>query len=271
MVRTELFVAQAEQVLDKSEQDLAWGYTMQWKQQQVNAAGGSIEQAKAKAAAEGLDFDEMLQDKLREYKVGIYYEKKIKPRCQVTAQDIREYYQRHFKTDFSEPETIQFRLIKIAVKSAGRDDALQKINDLKSRVVKGEDFQALAGQFNDESRLAKNGGLEQPVARGAYVNEKVEQAAWKLQPGQVSDIIEANGAFYLVKVESRKPEHVRPFEDPKVQFQIGEILRKEQFAVLLDREQAKLMEQHPYFPDPPRYDIPIDMAMAMYPTWAAAK
>ena len=40
---------------------------------------------------------------------------------------------------------------------------------------------------------------------------------------------------------------------------------------LLDKEQAKLMQNHPYFPDPPRYDIPIDMAMAMYPTWSAAK
>jgi len=271
MVRNELFVAQAEQVLDKSEQDLAWQMTMMWKQNQINAAGGSIEQAKARATAEGIDFDDMLQDKLRENKVMIYWQKKVIPRIQVTAQNVRDYYQRHFKSDFYDSETIEFRLIKIAVKNAGRDDAMQKINDLKGRVNKGEDFQSLATQFNDDTRLARSGGLEQPIARGAYVNEKVEQAAWNLQPGQVSDVVESASAFYLIKVESRKAEHVRPFEDPVVQAQITEILRKEQLNTLIDKEQLKLLQSHPFYPDPPRYEIAIDMAMAMYPMWVAAK
>jgi parvulin-like peptidyl-prolyl isomerase len=272
MIRTELLVAQAEQVLDKSEKDLAWQLTMVWQQQQVANAGGSLEQAKARAAqAEAGSFDQMLEDKLRENKVKIYYQKKLMPRLQVTAQDIRDYYQRHLKDMFSEAEEIQFRLIKVAIKAAGREDALKKINDLKSRLSNGEDFQTLATQFNDDSRLAKNGGLEQPIARGAYVNEKVEQAAWGLQPGQISDVIQTPGAFYLVKVESRKPAHVRAFEDQEVQRQIDEILKKEQFGPMLAREQKKLLEAHPIDPDPPRFDLVLEMAMQMYPRAASAR
>jgi parvulin-like peptidyl-prolyl isomerase len=269
MIRNELTVAQAEKALDQSERDWGWQMTMVWKQQQVAAAGGSLEQAKARAAAEGNDFDEMLKEKLRENEVRIYYEKKLVPRLQVTAQDMREYYRRHVKDMFSEPEEIQFRLIKIEIKSAGREDAQKKITDLKDRVARGEDFQTLATQFNDDSRLAKTGGLEQPIARGAYVNEKVEKAAWALQPGKVSDIIEAPNAFYLVKLESHKDGHVRPFEDLTVQLQIDQILKKQQFSVLVEREMQKLLDAHPIDPDPPRYELAVEMAMQMYPQWAA--
>jgi parvulin-like peptidyl-prolyl isomerase len=269
MIRNELTVAQAEKALDQSEKDLGWQMTMVWKQQQVAAAGGSLEQAKARAAAEGNDFDEMLKDKLRENEVMIYYQKKLVPRLQVTAQDMREYYQRHVKDMFSEPEEVQFRLIKIAIKSAGRDDALKKITDLKERLARGEDFQTLATQFNDDSRLSKSGGLEQPIARGSYVNEKVEKAAWALQPGKISDIIETPNAFYLVKLESRKDGHVRPFEDLMVQRQIDQILRKEQFTIVQEKEMKKLLEAHPIDPDPPRHALAVEMAMQMYPQWAA--
>ena len=34
-------------------------------------------------------------------------------------------------------------------------------------------------------------------------------------------------------------------------------------------DQKKLLEAHPIFPDPPRYDMAIDLAMQMYPQWAA--
>jgi hypothetical protein len=62
LVKSELIFGQAQQVLEPSEKEIADRMTMIWRQQQVTKAGGSLEQARTMAAAEGKTFDEMVQD-----------------------------------------------------------------------------------------------------------------------------------------------------------------------------------------------------------------
>ena len=68
----------------------------------------------------------------------IYYQKKLVPRIQVTAEDMRRYYDQYRGAEFSQPEKVRFRLIKITVKQVGDPSlAKQKIEDLRKR--KGPD------------------------------------------------------------------------------------------------------------------------------------
>ena len=43
----------------------------------------------------------------------------------------------------------------------------------------------------------------------------LEEAAFKLKPGEVSGLIWTEGTWFVVKVEERKPEQVVPFEQAK--------------------------------------------------------
>jgi parvulin-like peptidyl-prolyl isomerase len=270
-VNDELIYAQAENVLDKQEKDFAEQITERWREQQKTLAGGSIQAARAKFAAEGIDFDEALKEKYRQNMTAIYIEKKIRPKVQVTASDMRMYYDKHVGKEFSEPDSVQYRLITISVsKSGSKEAALKRINDIYARVQKGEDFQSLATQYNDDARLARNEGLESPIQRGALRDEKLADAVFSTQPGQLTGIIESGNFFYLAKIESAKGGRTQPFDDPEVQRTIKDALTKEQMEPMLEKERMKRLENGVMVPNPPLFDPVIEMAMQKYPQWASS-
>ena len=118
-VNDELIYAQAVNTLDQQEKDLADQLTMVWRQKQLTENSGSLQQTCAKYTAEGIDFDEALKEKYRQNMTAIYIEKKIRPRIQVTVHDMREYYDKHLATEFSQADTVQYRLITISVAKSG--------------------------------------------------------------------------------------------------------------------------------------------------------
>jgi len=269
-VNDELIYAQAENTLDQAEKDLAEQLTMIWRQRMVAENGGSLQQTRAKFAADGIDFDEALKEKYRQNMTAIYIEKRIRPKVQVTAHEMRVYYDKHVNTEFSERDSVQYRLITINVaKSGGRTEALKRIQDIYARVQKGEDFQSLASQFNDDPRLARSGGLESPMQKGALKSEKLDKAVFSTPQGQLTGIIDDGNAFYLAKIESVKAGRTQPFDDPKVQESIKNTLQKEQMEPLLQRERDKRLANGVMVPNPPLFDPVVEMAMQKYPQWAA--
>lgn len=270
MVNDELQYAQAQRVSTAQERDLADRLTMQWRQQQITQNGGSLEQTRAKFAAEGLDFDDVLRDKMREFVVKIWINKKILPQVQVTAQDMREFYDRNKDKLFTEADVVTFRLLKIDVSKVGtRDEALIKARALRDRAAAGEDFVAICTQFNHDTRLAKTGGLESPISKGNYANTKVEDELWKTQTGQLTEVIDTGTALYVARVEERKVGFVRPFEDPQVQIAIQDTLRAQQMRPLLDRAQEALVASAIINPNPPLIEPALEIAIQKYPAWRA--
>src|SRR5207248_5075745 len=111
LIRIELFYAAAQRTLDAEDKRLADVLTINWRMQQITQAGGSVELARRKAHEEfGADFDELVQERSRIELTRIYEQKKIVPRIQVTAGDIREYYDNNVNKKFSEAERVKFRL-----------------------------------------------------------------------------------------------------------------------------------------------------------------
>jgi hypothetical protein len=275
MIRNELEYAAAVQNLGPDEKTFAENLTTAWRQRQITEAGGSLELARRKAAADGIAFDEKVREQYRTYMVQIFYQKKIYPKVQVTAEDMRRYYDQHMKTEFTESDQARFRLIKISAKNmGGRSEAMDKIKDLHDRAARGEDFEKLAGSINHDPGLMKSagrvGGAEGWVQRGAFAIPKVEEAVWKLQPGQVTDVIEVGSdSFYIARLEDRKLGRVRPFEEEDVQKQILDTLRKTQVAARREQMQAKLMANAVIYPYPPVLDPVVEIAMQRYPQWAA--
>jgi parvulin-like peptidyl-prolyl isomerase len=271
-VEAELAFAAAKKNLDAREQSLAEAYTMAWRARQITQAGGSIEQARARAAAEGLSFDELVKDQHRLHMVQVYYTKRLMPRAQVRADEMRRYYNQNVSALFTEHGQAQFRVIKIdAAKTGGAEPARAKIADLRARALRGEDFAELARTVNDDPHLMRQAGDVGLVQRGAFAVEPLEQAVWQLaEPGQVTDVVQVGDAFYIARLEQRKPGRVRPFEDPAVQAQIEKALKGEMLASLRTREREMLMRDAIVYPYPPLYDVVLEMAMQKYPAWAAS-
>ena len=268
-VYTELEFAMAQRQLEAKDAQLAKLATIRWRDEQVTKAGGSLELARQRAAAAGYDFDELAAEQERLFMRRLYFERKELPKIQVSATDMRRYYQENLQREFTTPDRARFRVIKVdKQKTGGRQAALGEISRLLDRVRSGgKDFAELAAEDNDEE------SFKRPVdwfQRGSFVVKEVEDAVWKLQPGQVTDIVETPDAFYIAKLETLQPGGVLPFNETDVQRRIEKTLRDRQFAALRAKVQETLINDAIIRYHPKMIEIAVEMAMQKYRYWRAS-
>ena len=269
-VATELEFAMALKRLDARDRELARLATIRWREEQVTRAGGSLELARQRAAAAGYDFDEMAEDQYRWNMRKLYYQKYEYPKIHVSADDMRRYYQEHRQREFTSVDRARFRVIKVDKRKAGgRQEALGEISRLLDRARSGgKDFAELAAEDNDEEAFKRP--PPQPFERGSFVVKEVEDAAWKLQPGQITDPVETPDAFFIAKLEEKQPGGVRPFEEPDVQRRIEAALKKRQFDELQHGVQQALMRDAIIRYHPRMIELAVGMAMQKYRYWREA-
>lgn len=266
--RDEVIFGAADRFLEADDRQLAEYLTMQFRTRKIIDAGGSVELAQKKAAADGDSFEELIYDKYRWFMSQIYLNQKVMPRIQVTAEDMRKYYKANVGREFTEFDEVTFRLIKVdARRWGGKDKAAARAADIAAKTVSG-DFADLARKMNDDARLARLGGEEVPVQKGAYRLEKVEAALWTTPVGKTTGVIDDSGNFYIAKVESRKEGKVLPFEDKTVQERAYKALKDPQFIRLTGEIEARLRKPENSWVRPEVMDAVIEMAMQGYGIWA---
>jgi parvulin-like peptidyl-prolyl isomerase len=79
---------------------------------------------------------------------------------------------------------------------------LSKAEEVLKRVRAGEDFGELAKQFGSDGTKDKGGDLGWGK-RGDWV-KPFEEAAFSLQPGQVSDLVETDFGYHIIKVDEKR-------------------------------------------------------------------
>lgn len=82
-----------------------------------------------------------------------------------------------------------------------KEQAIQQLNDLKSKLAAGEDFAELARAYSEDLGSKEAGGAL-GVLNGDAFPDAFVKAAQKLSPGQVSDIVETESGLHLVYLNS---------------------------------------------------------------------
>jgi hypothetical protein len=85
---------------------------------------------------------------------------------------------------------------------------------------------------------AKDGGVRDWTDKGAFRIKTIDDALFTLQVGEMSDILETEDAFYIVRVLERVEAGRKPFTE--VQAKIREDLKEERFKTAVDVYLAKL-------------------------------
>ena len=119
-----------------------------------------------------------------------------------------------------------------APKTLTKEEARKKSEELLARARKGEDFAKLATENSDDPGSKDKGGEYDFFGHGKMVPE-FEKAAFALKPGEISDLVETQYGFHIIKLEERRAG-AAPESDQKVRQQIVEKLKQEKLDAKID-------------------------------------
>jgi peptidyl-prolyl cis-trans isomerase C len=155
-----------------------------------------------------------LDDLKRETREGMVIEKmlrdELEPQVQVTDADIQGFYAQN-QERFQQPQSVRASHILIPVEPSATDDARAqaktKVDGLLAQIKGGADFAEMAREHSSDGSAAQGGDLGY-FSKGQMVPE-FEQAAFALEAGQVSEVVQTQFGYHIIKaVEHRAPRTV---------------------------------------------------------------
>ena len=168
------------------------------------------------AALNGVDLS---RDRLRlqfrqDIAIRLLLEEQVLQHVEVNDRELREFYDNNpnlFKT----PALVKASHIFIAAGSDStrekRQEAVALLRDIQEQLAQGVAFTELAIDYSQCSSSENGGDL------GYFEKEKMikgfAEAAFALNPGEVSDIVRTGQGYHLIMVEDRKPKMKLTFKD----------------------------------------------------------
>lgn len=152
----------------------------------------------------------------KELAIKAMLDKKYAGKLDITEAEMKKFYDDN-PDYFKSPERVRASHILIKVdpsaSEADKAKARQKIEDIQKKVKKGEDFAALAKQYSECPSSAKGGDLDF-FQRGQMVGP-FQDAAFAMKVGDVSDIVETQFGYHLIKVTDKKEAGTVSFDESK--------------------------------------------------------
>ncbi|MGD0402905.1 MAG: peptidylprolyl isomerase [Candidatus Acidiferrales bacterium] len=128
----------------------------------------------------------------------------------IPSDEVKKYYDEHQK-DFVRPEQVALAEIFLSTEGKSPEEISsveKKAEDLRNRVVKGEDFNEIAKHFSEGS-TAKDGGFLGTFEHG-QLSKQLEDVVFQLNKGQMTEVIQTKTGFEVLKVEAHYEAGLQP-------------------------------------------------------------
>jgi peptidyl-prolyl cis-trans isomerase SurA len=172
---------------------------------------------------EGLTLAQLKQMLSKRILIGQVQQREIGGKVDITEAEEREYYDAHLSEFNTTPSMTLRELIinaevdpvKKAASVGALDDARDKAEAVRARIVKGEVFEKVAAEVSDAPSKA-NGGLIGPISRDE-MNEELLKIISKMKVGEITPVINTTTGAQFFKLESSIESTTLPFESARAQ------------------------------------------------------
>jgi len=185
-------------------------------------------------AENGIDIEHVKESIKKDLLIQNYVEGALAGELTVSEEDIQKAYK--------EEKTASVRHILLLTQEKSeseKKEILKKMEDILARARKGEDFTELAKKHSEDPGVKENEGLYKDFSRGAMV-KPFEDAAFSVPVGKISDVVETQYGYHILKVIDRKKEE-RPLDEARIEIEgkIKQTMKTEAYVTFLDKLKEK--------------------------------
>jgi peptidyl-prolyl cis-trans isomerase D len=142
----------------------------------------------------------------------------LRARVTVTPQEIQDYY-RDNEQQYSTPGQIKASHILLKTGEGKKEEDVRKRAEaLLAKAKSGADFAELATANSEDDSNKDKGGDLGFFGKGSMVPE-FEQAAFALEPGQISDVVKTSYGFHIIKLTEKQAESKKSIDEVRTQIE----------------------------------------------------
>ena len=197
---------------------------------------------KAALQAQQITEAKLREDARTDLLVAKLLDQEVNQKILVKPTDIATFYEKN-PDRFQQGETMRASHILVLVPAEATPQARTAARGRAEAALKaakaGQDFAKLARQYSQDASAQRGGDLGF-FPKGQMV-PAFDQAAFALAPGQVSDLVETQFGFHIIKATEKRPARVVPFVEVAGQIQqfLEQEQRQEKGKALVDQLKAK--------------------------------
>jgi peptidyl-prolyl cis-trans isomerase C len=203
-----------------------------FKMSQNKSRFGSPEEFESAMKSAGVTEKELADITRKDLVISNYIEKTISPTVTVSDDDVKNFYNEN-KDQLKEEPQVKASHILIGVDStASADDkkkAREKAEALLKEIRGGKDF-AEAAKTNSTCPSKEQGGDLGYFGKGQMV-QPFEQAAFAMKVGEISDVVETQFGYHIIKLTGKKDGDAPKLEEIKEKISVFLKGQKTQKAV----------------------------------------
>lgn len=171
---------------------------------------GSVENLEKQMKKSISEIRAFYSDVIRENIMIGQIEHKLTGDVTITPQEVADFYKSipQDSLPIAEDEYVFSQIVKLPKVSEEEKNAVKdRLNDYRDRILKGSKFSTIALLYSEDPGSAKKGGELGFFSRGDMVSE-FENAAFALQDGEISPVIETQYGFHIIQMIERRGNQV---------------------------------------------------------------
>lgn len=180
---------------------------------------------------QGITFEKFRQQYKDRFIIEQMRYQKVSKEIIISPHKVETYYLEH-TNDFAVEDQVKLRMIVLNKPASGDTNETRKLADeILGKLNEGASFADMASVYSQGSQ-AKQGGdwgwVEKSVLR-----KELADVAFSMKAGEKSGVIETPEADYIMLVEDKRVQHVKPLNDVRAEIE----------TTLLAKERARLQQQ----------------------------